>query len=370
MKTRLFITITLALASLIALPEAVAQRNSSGSARNSGGRTSQTSRNSASPRQNARQAQGSSRSSQSARPAGNATRPTQTTRPTNSAATSRPGNVSTSRPTQTTRPSHAVTARPGSAATVRPSNNASAVRPGQSARPSNGSMSRPMPGHNSGSSVSRPSGIAGNGGHSAPRPGSAYRPGPRPNYNYCRPNYRPPRPGGGYWGAPPVNIYRPVYYLPPRPPRPVYVTYNVPTIGSVLGLAFGSFIDAGINTLFNNGYNVLGYVNNAVYLGNVRQLGYIWPETTVYYTDGLMSNAQFQYWSQAPDVVRFNNVYSELVSVYGAPVSSNTINGVTTVSWWGGNNTGYVTLQYGPGASTTGLTNYYTTLTYSDGYDY
>lgn len=158
--------------------------------------------------------------------------------------------------------------------------------------------------------------------------------------------------------------------MPPPPPRPVYVNYTVPTIGNILGLAFGSFIDAGINTLFNTGYTVLGYVDNAIYLSNVRQLGYVWPEATVYYTDGLMSNTQFQYWTPAPDVVRFNNVYRQLVSIYGAPVSSNTINGITTVSWWGGSNTGYVTLQYGLGNSIDGLANYYTTLTYSDGYGY
>lgn len=232
------------------------------------------------------------------------------------------------------------------------------MRPGTTHRPGNNGHGNMRPDHG------RPP----HGGNSASRPGTAYRPGPRPNYNYMHHGYRPPRPGGGYWGAPPVNVYRPVYWLPPRPPRPVYISYAVPSIGTILGLTFGSFIDAGINTLFNTGYNVLGYANNAVYLGNVSQLGLLWPEATVYYTDGLMSNTQFQYWTQAPDVARFNNVYAQLAATYGAPVSSNTYNGVTTVSWWGGNNTGYITLQYGPGNSASGLANYYTTLTYSDDY--
>lgn len=232
------------------------------------------------------------------------------------------------------------------------------MRPGTTHRPGNNGHGNMRPGHG------RPP----HGGNSASRPGTSYRPGPRPNYNYMHHGYRPPRPGGGYWGAPPVNVYRPVYWLPPRPPRPVYISYAVPSIGTILGLTFGSFIDAGINMLFNTGYNVLGYANNAVYLGNVSQLGLLWPEATVYYTDGLMSNTQFQYWTQAPDVARFNNVYAQLAATYGAPVSSNTYNGVTTVSWWGGNNTGYITLQYGPGNSASGLANYYTTLTYSDDY--
>ena len=202
------------------------------------------------------------------------------------------------------------------------------------------------------------------------RPGPShapYRPNvPRPHTNFRNPGYRPPRPYGGYWGAPPRNIYRPLFFNPLPPPRPLYINYSLPRLGTILGLTFGTFIDASINTLYAAGYNVLGYANNIVYLGNVRQLGCLWPEVTIYYNDGLMSDTQFQYWTNSPNSSRFDNIYAQIVSTYGAPVSSNTVNGVTTVSWWAGGDTGYITLQYGPGTSDTGLTNYYTTLTYSD----
>ena len=263
--------------------------------------------------------------------------------------------------------------RPGEQTTnVRPSNsdNNNGGRPGVNGHPGNGNGNF---GGNPGGNSVRPDGPGYNhdqAQNSLRRPGTTYRPGPRPNYDYARPNYRPPRPHGGYWGAPPMNPFRPPMYFPPMPPRVTYVSYGVPTIGTILGLTFGSFIDAGINVLFNSGYNVLGYANNAVYLGNVSHFGYIWPETTVYYTDGLMSNTQFQSWSQTPDQWRFNNLYRQLVNTYGAPVQANTYNGITTASWWAGNNTGYITLQYGPGLGNNGLTNYYTTLTYGDGYDY
>lgn len=199
-----------------------------------------------------------------------------------------------------------------------------------------------------------------------PRYGSLYRPGaPRPHVNFRSPGYRPPRHNGGYWGPPPVNIYRPSFYVPAPPPRAT-IRYGIPSIGSILGLTFGTFIDTGINYLFNAGYNVLGYANNMVYLGNVNQLGYLWPEATIYYSDGLMSDTQFQYWTTYPSSNRFNSVYSLLVNNYGPPVNSVTSNGVTTASWWAGGGTGFITLQYGPGTNGSGQLNYYTSLTYSD----
>lgn len=368
------ILISLAMTAALTLPgTAMAQRNRTANSHR-GEQTQRTSGRSASQQRG----QTSVRSTSQQRPG----QSSQTRQSTHSRqkeqAAGRPANSAVTRTGRSTVRSSAYGTRPTGTRTGK-STQPTGTRPGKGSNLGNGNSK----GHNGGDNRNRHDNGHGNsyyrhgghngnrqhhgGGNSVHRPGE-YRPGPRPHYNYCRPGYRPPRPGGGYWGAPPVNIYRPVYYLPPVPPRPAYVSYTVPTIGNILGLAFGSFIDAGINALFNNGYNVLGYVNNAVYIGNVRQLGFIWPEATVYYTDGLMSNTQFQYWTQAPDVVRFNNVYAQLAATYGAPVSSNTSGGITTVSWWGGNNTGYITLQYGPGASASGLTSYYTTLTYSDGY--
>ena len=220
-----------------------------------------------------------------------------------------------------------------------------------------------------GSNNSRPGGVTpGNhvnrpGANSAPKPGG-WASTPRPHYNYRNTGYRPPRPGGGYWGAPVANRYRIRYWTPPVP-RYVSVLPTVPSIGTILGLTFGSFIDAGINSLFNAGYNVAGYYDNAIYLTNVRQLGYVWPEVMVQYDDGLMHGTQFYNWSATPDQAMYNNLYNQLTARYGAPVDINYGATGPTATWWGGGNSGYITLSYGYGASTSGISSYYTSLTYT-----
>ena len=162
------------------------------------------------------------------------------------------------------------------------------------------------------------------------------------------------------------NPYRLRYWAPPRPVYPAYFRPGIPTLGTVLGLTFGSFIDAGINTLFNSGYQVAGYVDNAIYLSNVRQLGYLWPEAIVNYTDGLMTGTQFYSWTSQPDPGRYDMVYEQLCRLYGAPVSDTyTSGGVRVCTWWAGQGTGYVSLQYGYSPSVTGLRSYYTALSYN-----
>lgn len=241
------------------------------------------------------------------------------------------------------KPNHS--ARPGNSGhDTRPGHNGGATRPGHNNRPGY------RPGY-------RP------GGNSAPRPGS-WSHHSRPHYKYRRPGYRPPRPGGGYWGPPVASPYRINYWVPPVP-RYVRVLPAVPSIGTILGLTFGSFIDAGINSLFNAGYTVTGYLNNAIYLSNVRQLGYVWPEAMVMYTDGLMSGTQFYNWSAMRDQSMYYNLYNQLTALYGNPVDVNYSGTGPSATWWGGGNTGYITLSYGYGASATGMNNYYTSLTYT-----
>lgn len=139
----------------------------------------------------------------------------------------------------------------------------------------------------------------------------------------------------------------------------------MPTIGTVLGLTFGSFIDAGINALFNAGYTVNGYYNDAIYLSNVNQLGYLWPEAIVRYNDGLLCGTQFYNWSAIADQSRYYNLYNILTASYGNPVDISYTNGTPTATWWAGGNTGYITLSYGYGPSATGINNFYTSLTYT-----
>ncbi len=268
----------------------------------------------------------------------------------------RPAGGNNNRPTTTIRPSN-----PGNNNNFRPGNNGNHGGNNTNFRPGNngnhgGNNNNFRPGNNgnhggNGIINNRPNHF---GGNSVPAPG-------RPAYGS---NYRPMRPNGGYWGAPPVNVYRPVFALPPVPRRYTTVRVGIPTIGSILGLTFGSLIDAGINSLINGGYNVIGYANNAVYLSQVTQLGFLWPEATVFYNNGLMANTQFQYWTPTASMARFNSIYNQLSGMYGMPVEDSYINGMRTVSWWGGGNTGYVTLQYGYGNSAAGYGNYYTTLTY------
>lgn len=312
-----------------------------------------------------------------ARPASRPGSASSATKPSGNGHT-RPGNQGGNRPATGTRPGGGQT-RPGN------SNSNNNNRPGNGGiRPGGGNHGgdhqvnpgvRPggNPGHND-----RPGHSGSVGNHRPDRPGNpGFRPGAgsvprpgswshasRPHYNYRNPGYRPPRPGGGYWGAPPPSPYRINYWVPPVP-RYVSVVRTVPTIGTVLGLAFGSFIDAGINALYNAGYTVNGYYNDAIYLSNVRQLGYLWPEAIVQYNDGLMSGTQFYNWSAVPDQNMYYSLYNQLTASYGAPVEISYSNSGPTAAWWGGGNTGYITLSYGYGPSVTGLNSYYTSLTYT-----
>lgn len=239
-------------------------------------------------------------------------------------------------------------------------NNGNVIRPGNGNH--NNQQIRPGGNTRPGTSVNRPGGDLRPGGL---RPGtSVTRPG-QPAYGH--PSYRPMRPNGGYWGAPVLSPYRWRRHPYVAPSRPVYVVTGVPTIGSVLGLTFGSLIDYGINTLYSAGYNVLGYENNVVSLANVPMLGYSWPFVTVNYVDGRMNYTQFQYWTSVYNTSRFDRVYSSLCSTYGSPIESSTYNGISTFTWWGGSNTGYVTLQFGQGNNYNGGTQFYTNLIYGAG---
>ena len=229
-----------------------------------------------------------------------------------------------------------------------------------------GNNNRPGSG-NHGNNNNRPG--SGNHGGNNYRPGGnhggghGYHPGGGPHYGSSA-----PRPGAG---SRPRPIYRPpVSYrwerpLPPPPPRYRTVRVGVPTIGSVLGLTFGTLIDYGVATLINAGYNVTStYGGNTIYLTNVNQYGINWPQATIFYGNGGMSGARFQIASYSPTDLNFRLAYQQLSSIYGNPVSYDSNGGFPIVTWWGGNNTGYITLQYGPGVTSTGGQMYYTDLIY------
>ena len=229
------------------------------------------------------------------------------------------------------------------------------------------------PGHKPGGPEHKPHGSAPKPGHDHGHPShhghSAPPPGHHPHHDYKRHDYHPPRPGGGHWGPPPHHYChhwsRP---LPPPPPVTVHCHPGVPVIDMLFGVPFGMFIDYSINSLVHMGYNVLGYANNAIYMNGVSQFGYTWDDVQLNYNDGLFSSACLQYWSSSSSRTRFNSVYNQLCSLYGSPVSNNSYNGITSYTWWGGNQTGYVTLEFGYGRSDDGYAGYFTTVIYGSNY--
>ena len=229
------------------------------------------------------------------------------------------------------------------------------------------------PGHKPGGHEHKPHGSAPKPGHDHGHPShhghSAPPPGHHPHHDYKHHDYHPPRPGGGHWGPPPHHYChhwsRP---LPPPPPVTVHCHPGVPVIDMLFGVPFGMFIDYSINSLVHMGYNVLGYANNAIYMNGVSQFGYTWDDVQLNYNDGLFSSACLQYWSSSSSRTRFNSVYNQLCSLYGSPVSNNSYNGITSYTWWGGNQTGYVTLEFGYGRSDDGYAGYFTTVFYGSNY--
>lgn len=115
-----------------------------------------------------------------------------------------------------------------------------------------------------------------------------------------------------------------------------------------------------INYLSNSGYAVDGYGADEVYLRNVDQYGYFWPDATMYYNNGGFIGSRFYYSTLAYNMNRYRDVFSYLTSLYGAPVSTTSSSQGSTATWWGSGNQ-YITLEYGPMLTDSGQ-RYFTTL--------
>lgn len=219
----------------------------------------------------------------------------------------------------------------------------------------------------------------------------------RPSGNHKQPQYRPgangwnsnsDRPGNSKPGnnrpahgpstvRPGMGIHRaPVASLPPRPYHPHrwhYAGRPLPPsswrpmrpailFSTVLGMNFGLSINLSLDYLYNHGYTVDGYSNNAVYLNDVRQLGMTWPYAQLYYNDyGNLAASEFIYSSPDGDPDRYSATYNMLVRAYGPPVSVNNVSGQLCAQWWGADNQ-FITLRFGLGASQGGPSRYYTSL--------
>jgi len=128
--------------------------------------------------------------------------------------------------------------------------------------------------------------------------------------------------------------------------RPI-VTVNIsryssyPTIGGVLGLAWGTSYIESLNYLYYHGFDIDGYMDNIVYLTDVNMLNYEWQDVMMQF-DGndRLDYVEFAFCSDNYDTSRFYSLYNYLCSIYGSPVSYNN----SMYSWYGGDGVGYVNL--------------------------
>ncbi len=264
--------------------------------------------------------------------------------------------------------------RPSNNNPGRPGNNNNGHRPGNNGgsnghRPGNNNNGH-RPGNNGGSNGHRPGnnnpGRPGNNGHNPGRPGHG-------GYNPGRPN----RPGGDYRPNRPNRPHRPTVIVPPhRPHRPPMRPWSrpvpppswrprpaAPVIASILGITFGTAINMSLDYLIDRGYTIDGYGNDAVYLRDVNEMSYYWPDATLYYGAGGLARSEFLYSTSYPDPMRYNSLYTRFNRTYGPPINIVRTGGVLSATWFAPNR-GYVTIDYRSQYSLGGDLRYFTTLTF------
>lgn len=247
--------------------------------------------------------------------------------------------------------------KPGNNNNSRPGGNNNAPKPGgnNNSRPSgnNHNASRP-----SGNNHSRPGG----NNHNASRPNGHINHAPNhgaPNHHAPKPNHHAPHHG---------HVHRP-HCPPPRPyyrptPPPSFRPYHgCPTFRTIFGITFGTTINLSLDYLYRNSYNVYGYGNDVIYLRNVNQYGYLWPDATLYYGSTGLVGTQLIFSTNYHDHARYNMVFNSLIGQYGNPISvQNTSNGMTA-TWWGYDGQ-YITLEFRPSYTNNGQLRYFTTLSF------
>ena len=266
------------------------------------------------------------------------------------------------------------------------------VNTGNNSRPGNNGNSRP----GNGSNNSRPGNNGNHNGNSKPgnngnykpgKPGNNgnhngnYKPGNNGNHNGNHnggvshwPGYRPPsgpapvvRPGTHRpnWSTPvppPHRNYRPVCRPIPRPvpPHGYHPCHTAPVIHTILGITFGTLYNVSLDYLYNKGYEIDGYADNTVYLRNVPEMGYTWPDATIYYDSyGRLASSQFIYSTSFSALGRYDRLYHTLSMTYGSPVSASWNGAHRETIWYGGDARGYVSLEYDYSGG-----RYYTILSY------
>ena len=273
--------------------------------------------------------------------------------PTRSSATSR--NDRNNNNKTNNRPS-----RPGNGSNnSRPGNNGN--HNGNSKPGNNGNYNPGKPGNNGNHNGNYKPGN--NGIHNGHNSGVSHWPGYRPPSGPApvvrpgthRPNWSTPVP-------PPHRNYRPVCRPIPRPvpPHGYHPCHTAPVIHTILGITFGTLYNVSLDYLYNKGYEIDGYADNTVYLRNVPEMGYTWPDATIYYDSyGRLASSQFIYSTSFSALGRYDRLYHTLSMTYGSPVSASWNGAHRETIWYGGDARGYVSLEYDYSGG-----RYYTILSY------
>lgn len=290
-------------------------------------------------------------------PNGNGSSTSNGTRPGNNGNNNRPGNNG-----GTNRPGHGN------------NNNNNNTRPGNNGginRPGNGNGSHNGWQNNNNNNGNRP---GNNGNHNGWQNNNNHNNNWNHNNNHNN-NYRPGNNHNNHWDyghndhrGPWNHGHDYCHHVPffghfhrPVAPHRWHYTGGGPSFGTILGVTLGSAIGASINAWLNSGYNVASYGNDVVYLSNVPQMNYIWPDAAMYYSNGRLYGSQFTYATPFMDMSRYNNLYNTFTMQYGMPVQSMNQNGTISATWYGAAGR-YVTLTYSSNYSGA----YYTTLSFGN----
>ena len=285
-------------------------------------------------------------------------------RPGNNGNNSRPGNNGNSRPgngSNNSRPgnngNHNGNSKPGNNGNYKPG------KPGNNGN-HNGNYKPGKPGNNGNHNGNHKPGKPGNNGiHNGHNGGVSHWPGYRPPSGPApvvrpgthRPNWSTPVP-------PPHRNYRPIGRPIPRPvpPHGYHPCHTAPVIHTILGITFGTLYNASLDYLYSKGYEIDGYADNTVYLRNVPEMGYTWPDATIYYDSyGRLASSQFIYSTSFSALGRYDRLYHTLSMTYGSPVSASWNGAHRETIWYGGDARGYVSLEYDYSGG-----RYYTILSY------
>lgn len=154
-------------------------------------------------------------------------------------------------------------------------------------------------------------------------------------------------------------------YHRPVPPPAFRPHHGCPVLRGILGLTFGTAFNLSLDYLYRNGFVVDGYVNDVVYLRNVSQMSFVWPDVELYYVSGGFTGSRFSYSTSYYDRTRYNQLYSTFVTQYGSPVNYKAVNNGYIATWFGYDN-GYISLEFAPSYSSDGHLRYYTTLSFGN----